>query len=249
MKIFTVLLILLVPFIAFAENGVTDANEEESPMVPHCPTTLITDNSKCGSCHEVQRVDEKFVYGIKEEAWRDAPYGVEVVKDEGEEVVYYLVENIDSDAIRRVYEFARKYNLKRVFLEINSPGGSVIEAWRIVGMMQKYPEIHTTTSVLGMAASAGFILLSSGDHRIANPRSMNLCHELWSLSFLKIETPSKSKDEAEIMELWQTNINEWLAERSNMTKEEISEKIHHRDWWMTGKTAHELGFVDELVWK
>jgi ATP-dependent protease ClpP protease subunit len=235
---------------AGADPNSGDATDEETKESSICPFTKM--DKSCLACHRVEKDGDEYVWGIKEKEWRDAPFGVKFMTNGGEETAYYLVEGIDDDSISLLYEYCVKHGIKHVWLEINSPGGSVVSAWRIIAMMQKYKNdhgIHTTTECLGFAASAGFMVLVSGDRRIASPRAMLMAHELWTLKFLSIETPAGSKDQAEDMDLWQNNINEWLAERSNLSTEEIAEHIHKRDWWMIGDDAYRDGFVDELVWK
>ena len=235
--------------VAYAEPDDIMPVEEEMAPQSICPFTLVGEKNSCLICHELQKVEGKYKWGIRETKWRNGPYGVEFHEQNGEDCAYYVVEGIVADKILEIFEYCRKNDIHYITLEINSPGGSVVEAWRIIGIMATYPDIHVTTKCMGMAASAGFILLASADHRIASPRAMLMAHELWTLKFLSIETPAASKDEAETMALWQNNINEWLAEHSNLTAEEISEKIHKIDWWMIGSQAHEMGFVDELLWE
>ena len=249
-KIIALILALLVmgPAGVYAETMVeTEMDKDEGPK-SICPFTLISSETSCVGCHKVEKVEGEFKWGIKEDQWRDLPYGTKIVERSGRESLHYKLTAIDADKIFDIYEYCSKYGINSVEIEINSPGGSVVEAWRIVAMIQSYPKIHTTTKCYGYAASAGFIVLVSGDHRIASPRAMLMAHELWTLKFLSIETPAASKDEAEDMQLWQNNINEWLAEKSNLTVYDIAKHIHKRDWWMTGQKAEELGFIDELTW-
>jgi ATP-dependent protease ClpP protease subunit len=241
---------LAVPVLASPEMPAKkEAIEEETEKIQSiCPVSLIKDNSMCLTCHEVSKKKGKIIFGVKEDKWRNAPYGLEIITNGDHEEGYFKLVEISDDRIRDHLLYLRKKGIQKYTIEINSPGGSVIGAWRIVTMIRQFPEIEVTTTCSGLAASAGFILLASGNHRIASPRAMLMMHELWSMSFLKIETPASSKDEAEVMRLWQDNINSWLAERSKMSAEEINKMIHKKDWWMTGKMAFEKGFIDELIW-
>lgn len=224
-----------------------ETEEEVDTGVARCPFNTMTDQDTCMKCHKTVKTQEGFKWGVKEDSWLDLPYGTKMVMRNGNPTLHYLVETINAERFFKVYELCREHGIKYVEAEINSPGGSVVDAWRIVAMMQTYPEIHTTTKCYGFAASAGFTLLVSGDERIVSKNAMLMAHELWTIKFLSIETPAGSQDEAEDLKKWQDNINAWLAERSNLTAEEIAEKIHKRDWWMLGSEAVGMGFADKLA--
>lgn len=247
--VFIVIGVVSIPIACQAEPGIMEEEESETPEVQSvCPLTKMTDQKSCRDCHEVQKVKGGFKWGVQDDSWQDLPYGVKMVKRNGKDTMHYLLEGISAERVFEIYEYAEKNGITEVELEIDSPGGSVVAAWRIVALMQGYPKIHTTTTCYGYAASAGFTIFVSGDYRIVSPNAMLMQHELWSLKFLSIETPAGAKDEADDMRMWQDNINEWLASRSNMSVDEIADKIHKRDWWMIGREAYELGFADELAW-
>ena len=226
------------------------AHEEEAPGIePICPFTHIGDESSCLDCHKVTKNDDGYEWAVRDDTWQDPPFGVEILEGN---VAYYLLDQVNAAKFFELYEYCVDHGIKKIHLEIQSPGGSVVEAWRIIGLMQKYRQnygIETTTECLGFAASAGAIILISGDYRVASPRAMLMLHELWSLSFIKLATPSKTQDDARNMEIWQSNINDWLAEKSGMTADEIAELIKHKDWWLTGQESFEKGFVDKLIWE
>lgn len=230
-------------------------SEDESKSAPNddpaqsiCPFTMMSDQKSCRDCHEVTKTGGKYKWGINDDGCMGLPYATKIITKNGRDCLYYLLNSIDDDKVFEIYNYCTKNNIDQIEMEIQSPGGSVVNAWRIVGIIESHPEIHLTTRCNGLAASAGFVIFASGHDRVVSPRAMMLCHELWSLSFLKIETPAGTKDEAENMQIWQDNLNEWLAEHSKMTADEISDKIKHKNWWMVGRTAYELGFADRLVW-
>ena len=139
----------------------------------------------------------------------------------------------------------------KVTIEIQSPGGSLFEAWRIVGLMKRYELRGMTieTTCHGFAASAGFLILASGTkgHRYATPTAHLMWHELMSLSLFKIETPSSSEETSRTLRKLQNIANSWLAEVSCMSKEEIDSMVKNRDFWMTGEEALQRCFVDYLI--
>ena len=201
-------------------------------------------------CHEIVKESGKFKFGVKESVWRRLPYGSKIIERDGKEALWYRVEFIEDTKIRELLEYCKKNGINELELEIFSPGGSVVKAWGIIGLFkdEAYKDIHITTVCNGFAASAGFIILASGDTRIVSPHAMVMAHELWTLSWLKLDTPASSQDTAEDLRMWQDNINAWLAEVSNLTQEEIHDGIYKRDWWMIGRDFYEMGFADKLTW-
>ena len=86
-------------------------------------------------------------------------------------------------------------------------------------------------------ASAAFMVFVAGDKRIVEPTAYIMTHELWTLAFLKLETPTSKEHEAKTMRMFQDTINEWLASRSGVSKKKLDEMVQHKDWWMSGKDA------------
>ncbi len=241
--------VVAIPMACQAEAYVADpVEEEEDKGVARCELFQITDQDTCMKCHETRKVDGKYVNAIIDNVWQHLPYNMKLITESGQQRLYYLLTSLDADDVFDAYEYAKKNGITSLVIEINSPGGSVVEAWRIIGLMKSYPNIHTETRCFGMAASAGFIILQAGDTRVVSPRSMMMIHELRTFSFFKMDTPAGSEHEAEIMKIWQGNINDFLAEKSTMTAEEISDKIQYENWWLIGNELLALGFADQVVW-
>lgn len=247
-------LTIIIGFVLFAYLSPSCSAEEVKELVPEsiCPITKIYDNSKCMSCHEVRKEDDKFVWTVEDKRWRHLPFKLKIVQRGGKDVgLYEMHSGIDSDYLLDVYEYLHDREIGHLIIDIDSHGGSLTEGWRCVALMNQFDNITTTTRVYGYAASAAALVLSGGTpgYRLASPTAMIMFHQLSTLSWLKVETPAMSKDEAEIMELWQTNVDEWLSGVSKAPIELIKEKTHKADWWMTGREAEKWGFVDKLLWQ
>jgi len=232
---------------AYAEPAIEE-EEVVDQGIARCPFTTMTDQKTCMVCHETIKKDGEFKWSIKEKEWRNLPFGAQIVERDGKEALWYQLNDINDDKVFELLEYCKKHNIKELELDVFSPGGSVVRAWRIVGLFNSYPDIHITTVCNGFAASAAFVVLASGDTRKVSPYAMTMAHELWTLSFLKLDTPASSQDTAEDLRLWQDNLNNWLAKVSNLTPEEIHQKIYKRDYWLIGRDFLELGFADELTW-
>lgn len=131
-------------------------------------------------------------------------------------------------------------------LFINSPGGSVIDGLAIYDIMN-WVEPDVATYTMGMAASMGSILLSSGakGKRYSLPHSKIMIHQVsgyagGQYSDIKIWAEEIKKHQSELYSI--------LAENTGKSFKQI-EKDADRDHWFTAKEALEYGLIDEIIEK
>ena len=133
---------------------------------------------------------------------------------------------------------------KDISLYINSPGGSVTAGMAIYDTMN-YIKCDVSTICIGMAASMGAFLLSSGakGKRFALPNSEIMIHQ-----------PSGgAKGQATEIQIVAENIlktkkklNEILAANTGQSVEKIAEDTE-RDNFMTAQEAHDYGLIDKII--
>ena len=133
---------------------------------------------------------------------------------------------------------------KDIQLYINSPGGSVTDGMAIYDTMQ-YVKCDVSTICVGMAASMGAFLLSSGakGKRIALPNAEIMIHQP------SAGTQGKVTDmEIDVEHFLRTkkNLNEILASNTGKTAEEVK-AASERDHWMTAEEARSFGLVDKII--
>ncbi|HEV7654912.1 MAG TPA: ATP-dependent Clp protease proteolytic subunit [Mycobacteriales bacterium] len=131
-----------------------------------------------------------------------------------------------------------------IHLYINSPGGSVTAGMAIYDTMQLV-ECDVATFAMGLAASMGQFLLSSGapGKRYALPHARILMHQP---SAGIGGTASDIAIQAEQYKLTKREMAELTAQQTGQTVEQI-EKDADRDRWFTAAQAKEYGFVDEVI--
>ncbi len=138
---------------------------------------------------------------------------------------------------------------KDISLYINSPGGSVTAGMAIYDTMN-YIKCDVSTICVGMAASMGAFLLSSGakGKRIALPNSEILIHQ--PLIGGNGLTGQATDIEIATKNLLRTKkrLNEILAKNTGKTYEEILRDTD-RDNSMTAQEAMEYGLVDKVIEK
>ena len=135
---------------------------------------------------------------------------------------------------------------KDIQFYINSPGGSVSAGLAIYDTMQ-YIKPDVSTICIGMAASMGAFLLSSGakGKRIALPNAEIMIHqpsggsqgqatdiEIQALHILKIKK----------------KLNMILAENTGKSVAQIAADCE-RDYFMSADEAMEYGLIDKVIYK
>ncbi len=135
---------------------------------------------------------------------------------------------------------------KDIQFYINSPGGSVTDGLAIYDTMQ-YIKCDVSTICIGMAASMGAFLLSSGakGKRIALPNAEIMIHQP-SGGFQGQATDIEIHAE-NIMKIKQ-RLNEILAANSGKAVEEVKAACE-RDHFMTAAEAKEFGLIDKVIYK
>lgn len=135
---------------------------------------------------------------------------------------------------------------KDIQFYINSPGGSVTSGFAIYDTMQ-YLKCDVSTICIGLAASMGAFLLSSGTKgkRIALPNSEIMIHQP-SGGFRGQATDIQIHAE-QVLRTKET-LNRILAENTGKTPDEIRE-ASDRDNFMTAQEAKDFGLIDKVIYK
>jgi ATP-dependent Clp protease protease subunit len=135
---------------------------------------------------------------------------------------------------------------KEIQFYINSPGGSVTDGLAIYDTMQ-YIKADVSTICIGMAASMGAFLLSSGakGKRIALPNSEIMIHQP-SGGFRGQATDIAIH--AENILRTKERLNRILADNSGKSYEEVA-SASDRDNFMTAEEALEFGLIDSVITK
>ena len=135
---------------------------------------------------------------------------------------------------------------KDIYLYINSPGGSISAGMAIYDTMN-YIKCDVSTICIGMAASMGAFLLSSGakGKRFALPNAEVMIHQ--PLGGMQGQA-SDIKIHADHILRVRNNMNKILAEKTGRDISEI-ERDTERDNFMTSKEALEYGLIDKVLEK
>ena len=129
-------------------------------------------------------------------------------------------------------------------LYINSPGGSVSAALAIYDTMQ-YVKADVSTICVGLAASAGALLLTAGakGKRLCLPNSEILLHQVMGgAQGQAADVAIHAKHIIKIKE----RVNKIIAKHTGQPHAKI-EKDTYRDYFMGAEEAKEYGVVDKII--
>ena len=132
---------------------------------------------------------------------------------------------------------------KDIQFYINSPGGSVTVGMAIYDTMQ-YIKPDVSTICIGLAASMGAFLLSSGakGKRLALPNSEIMIHQpSGGVSGQATEIAIVADRILKI----RAKMNKILAENTNQPLEKIQNDVE-RDFYMDAEDAREYGIIDKV---
>lgn len=135
---------------------------------------------------------------------------------------------------------------KDIKLYINSPGGSVYDAFAIYDTM-KYVKSDIQTVGIGIQASAAAFLLAAGTKgkRFLLPHATVMIHQPSSgtrgrVSDMEIDL----KEGLRLKKL----LNEVLAKNTGQTLKKIETDVE-RDFWMSAEEAKKYGLIDKVLTK
>ena len=133
---------------------------------------------------------------------------------------------------------------KDIHMYINSPVGSVTAGMAIYDTMN-YVKCDVSTTCIGMAASMGAFLLSSGakGKRYALPNAEVMIHQ--PLGGAQGQA-TEIQIAAEHILKTKKKLNQILADNAGKPVEEV-EKDTDRDNWLSADEAKEYGLIDEVI--
>ncbi|MGN1042416.1 MAG: ATP-dependent Clp endopeptidase proteolytic subunit ClpP [Christensenellales bacterium] len=152
-------------------------------------------------------------------------------------------DQIASSIVAQMLYLETKDPTKDISLYINSPGGSVTAGMAIYDTMN-YIKCDVSTICVGLAASMGAFLLSSGTKgkRYALPNSEIMIHQpsggvQGQASEIAIVAENILKVRAKL--------NKILAENTNQPLEKIARDVE-RDYYMSAEEGMEYGLIDKV---
>ena len=164
-----------------------------------------------------------------------------------EDRIIFLTGEIDDNiadlVVAQLIYLEGKDSTKDISLYINSPGGSVSAGFAIYDTMN-YIKCDVSTICIGMAASMGAFLLSSGakGKRYSLPNAKIMIHQ--PLGGAQGQA-SDIEIQANHIKRIKEKINKILSEQSGQPLEKV-QKDTDRDFYMSADEALEYGLIDKI---
>ncbi len=154
-------------------------------------------------------------------------------------------DNLASNIVAELL-YLDSINNNDIYIYINSPGGSITAGMAIYDTMN-FVKSKVSTVCIGMAASMGAFLLSSGEKnmRYALPNSEIMIHQ--PLGGVKGQA-TEIKIAAERILKSRDKLNEILAKNTKQNIEKIKNDTE-RDNFLDAKEALEYGLIDKILTK
>jgi ATP-dependent Clp endopeptidase proteolytic subunit ClpP len=130
----------------------------------------------------------------------------------------------------------------KIFLHINSYGGSVFAGFSATDYILKSP-VDVVTVIDGCAASAATLMSVVGSHRMIHKHSFMLVHQLSSWLAGKY---AEMQDDMKNNDLLMKTIKDVYEEHTKIPKAQLSKILKHDLWWDADKCL-KYGLVDEII--
>lgn len=158
-------------------------------------------------------------------------------------------ENILETVVLPLKDFEQDDSFEKVTLILNTPGGSIADGLMLCNIIDNY-KIPLEIIVPSYACSMGTIILCSGNN---NPNIIKKCYPFSFALFHSGQTyvggESTSVDDVIDFNRGVDNkIKEYIIKNTNIT-EELYEKHHRKQWYLTAEEMLQYHLVDEIISK
>ncbi|MCK5018701.1 MAG: ATP-dependent Clp protease proteolytic subunit [Candidatus Peribacteraceae bacterium] len=172
------------------------------------------------------------------------------IEDSG---IYLLMEGINEDSAARVIKWILEMNIKKVagklpnvkelMLMVNSPGGSVPDAFALIDIMRG-SKLKVNTIGLGLIASCGLLIFMAGENRVLTPNTSILSHQWsWAAWGKEHELFATVKE----FDLTKERILAHYKKYSKLNIKQINKVLlPAHDVWLSAEDALKHGLCDEI---
>ncbi len=155
-------------------------------------------------------------------------------------------DNMANSVIAQLLFLDAQDPTKDIYLYVNTPGGSVSAGLAIVDTMN-FIKADVQTIVMGMAASMGTIIASSGakGKRFMLPHAEYMIHQPMGGTGGGTQQTDMAIAAEHLLKTRNT-LEKILADNSGKTVKQIH-KDAERDYWMSAKETLDYGFIDQIM--
>src|SRR3712207_4803162 len=155
-------------------------------------------------------------------------------------------DNMANSVIAQLLFLDAKDNTTDIYLNVNTPGGSVSAGLAIVDTMD-FIKADVQTSVMGMAASMGTVIASSGakGKRFMLPNAEYMIHQPMGGTGGGTQQTDMAIAAEHLLKT-RHRLEKILAQNAGKTIKQIH-KDAERDYWMSAEETLAYGFIDEIM--
>ena len=137
--------------------------------------------------------------------------------------------------------------IKKVNLYVNSGGGSAFSGMSIADTLRMAHNdgMIINTFASGLIASAAVPIFLAGGNRTASESTTFMIHRGKIFKMFSSESLEDLDAQKRMMELTEKQYIDFVAKRTNLTSEEIEDKLD-KTTWFSAEQAKEWGFVDVI---
>lgn len=141
----------------------------------------------------------------------------------------------------------RLYPGKAIVIELNSPGGHIVEGFRLIDEIVRLQRDghHVTIRVRGMAASMAAVLLQVADRREIGPSAFFMIHRA---AFGAMGKAYEIEDQVEFVKMLEKRIVDLLVAKSTKGRAFFSGLFNQRkDIWLDAEKTVAYGLADVVA--
>lgn len=129
-----------------------------------------------------------------------------------------------------------------VVVNINSPGGSLIEGVAIYNLLREHKG-KVTVKVLGMAASAASVIAMAGDEILIGRAAFFMVHNAWIIA---LGNRHDLREAADFLEPFDLAMADVYVSRTGLDLDVVQKKMD-AETWINGTAAVDEGWADDLL--
>jgi ATP-dependent Clp protease protease subunit len=157
-------------------------------------------------------------------------------------ILYGEIDDVSAREINtKIISMGIKNSRKKIYIEINSPGGEVAAGVAIMNTIRMSPA-PIITMINGEACSMGGIISVAADYRIITPTSYWMGHPMEDIVG---GNPQTIKDRGNYLEKLEADLNVLFKEKTKLSEEDF-QKMMRGELWLNTQECLEKGIVDEI---
>ena len=235
--------LIIVSLLALAMVGCVPLVQKQAPIQPQ--EVIITLKAGEPVDVEVEQEKDKIAKSISLE---NPELELSQCKISGTSAYLTIESMIWAENIWEDFKLLREWNIQRLYVYLNSPGGNTSQGFAITDELRLLREsgIEIIIQARGTIASAAIPIFLQGTERICTESTIFLIHPSaivkWGLFF---ETLKDIESQAEMMKINRNNYAELVSSSSKLSKDTVLEMLE-KDTWFTAQKAQDWGLVDKI---